>query len=565
MSAGQRKARGKSIQQRAARKAERQQRRRSTRQSAARSGAVVAVTALGLSGLAAAPAQAASDPLIVADIVPGADSSWPGEKVAIGSTLFFTAHTEDHGVELWKSNGTPAGTVLVKDINPGTWSYTYNGNTYTGPNSSSPLGLTAVGNTLYFSARTDAHGRELWKSDGTAAGTVMVKDVAPGGSSAVYSYERPIGAIGSTVYFAADDGVNGKELWKTDGTAAGTTLVKDIYPGGHTYGEYSYINSSSPDGFTTVGTTLFFSAGDETHGRELWKSDGTAAGTRLVTDIRAGDDSALGSYNADLEAIGSTVFFAATGTNGKELWRSDGTAAGTTLVKDIDPGTETYEGVTYPRSSEPRSLTAVGTTLFFSAETPANGRELWKSNGTAAGTVMVKDIRPGEQRSMHSYSGSLAAVGGTLFFGAADATNGSELWKSDGTAAGTVMVKDINPGTHTYEGETYANSSSPYHLAAAGTSLFFTAYTEESGAELWALDASGTSSKPPVVTPVDRDCPPAEDAVTTAAKKVKKAKGQLKKAKNSGSATKIKKAKKKLKAAQKKLKSAKAARAIACA
>ena len=92
-----------------------------------------------------------------------------------------------------------------------------------------PWNLTAVGNTLYFAAIDGTNGVELWKSDGTASGTVMVKNIRSGSlSSSPYEFT----AIGNTLYFAANDGTNGIELWKSDGTASGTVMVKDIYPGG---------------------------------------------------------------------------------------------------------------------------------------------------------------------------------------------------------------------------------------------------------------------------------------------------------------------------------------------
>ena len=89
-------------------------------------------------------------------------------------------------------------------------------------------------------------------------------------------------------------------------------------------------------------------------------------------------------------------------------------------------------------------LTNVNGTLFFTADDGVNGCELWKSDGTAAGTVLVKDIRPG---SCSSCPRNLTNVNGTLFFAADDGSDGRELWKSDGTAAGTVLVKDICPGS----------------------------------------------------------------------------------------------------------------------
>ena len=85
--------------------------------------------------------------------------------------------------------------------------------------------------------------------------------------------------------------------------------------------------------------------------------------------------------------------------------------------------------------------------MFFTADDGIHGSELWKSDGTRAGTVLVKDIDPGTDKGGYDESGpTLSGVGGTLFFTADDGTHGRELWKSDGTEAGTVLVKDINPG-----------------------------------------------------------------------------------------------------------------------
>src|SRR5262249_36872730 len=245
-------------------------------------------------------------------------------------------------------------------------------------------------------------------------------------------------AVGGTLFFAANDGVNGQELWKSDGTAAGTVLVKDINPSS----SYGYPLGSNPYYLTPVRGTLFFTANDGTHGRELSKSDGTEAATVLVKHITP-HTSPFGAPPNRLAAVGGTLFFAADdGVNGRELWRSDGTEAGTVLVKDINPSS----AYGFPVGSYPHYLTDVAGTLFFAANDGTHSLELWNADGSTAGTVLVKAINPGGGNN-GSLPNHLTAVGGTLFFTAFVPATGIELWKSDGTDAGTVQVADINPGS----------------------------------------------------------------------------------------------------------------------
>jgi len=382
--------------------------------------------------------------VMVKDINPGATGSGPSYMVNLNGTLFFAASDGNSGTELWKSDGTAAGTVLVKDIYPGTAG-------------SNVYGIVAMNGAVYFQASDGVNGTELWKSDGTLGGTVLVKDINPGSASS----NPYLTAIGNTLYMSVNDGTTGYELWKSDGSGLGTSLIKDIRPGA---------TGSSPQSFVLLGSTVYFIANDGTTGQELWKTNGTGIGTSLVKDIYPGANGSLLFYN--LVKYNSLLAFTAyNGTNGSELWTSDGTAVGTTMVTDINAGAA--DG-------------AVGTPvisngiLFFAATTAAAGSELWISDGTSGGTGLVKDIYPGATGSS-IYIYGLTDINGTLYFSADNGVNENELWRSDGTVGGTVMVKDINPG---------ALQSFPNYFIAGSSFLLFQADNGSNGAELWKSDGS---------------------------------------------------------------------------
>lgn len=401
---------------------------------------------------------------LVKDIFPGAQNGlhfYPaGLAEALGSNVYFSASDGVNGFELWKSDGTAAGTVLVKDIATG--SYTYPSGEVVPYSSDPDFNAASTGARLFFTA-TGPEGAELWTSDGTETGTVAF-DINPG----VYgSYATDLVRIGDVVYFTADDGTHGRELWKSDGTAPGIVLVKDInqvasaIPGSTL--------SSNPQVLLASGSKLYFAADDGVSGSELWVSDGTDGGTSLVKDINPG---VAGSLPGEMLDLGGIVYFSADdGVGGDELWRTDGTAAGTTLVKDIVPGL---------LGSNIAELTAVGSKFFFVADT-GEGRELWVSDGTELGTTLLKDIFPGASVLPQDAPQNLTAFDGKLYFSANDGVSGRELWVSDGTALGTARVADINLG---------GGSSDPGYLYVVGNTLYFSADDGVSGQELWSITAN---------------------------------------------------------------------------
>jgi len=316
----------------------------------------------------------------------------------VGGILFFEGKRyhlpEDY--ELWRSDGTPANTYMVKDINPGA------GSSYASP-------FVGVNGLLFLAATDGVHGGELWKSDGTAAGTVLVRDINPGASGSIIGNPYyPYSEFQGQFFFSAADGVHGQELWKSDGTASGTVMVKDMNPG-------------SADGFvyqtgqlTKAGGKLFFTASDGVHGVELWVSDGTEQGTHIVKDINPGPDS---GYGFNLVPLRDFLCFTAYSPDyGYELWRSDGTEAGTYLIKDICPG---------PGSGWPGFNCVQGRLYLRANDGGAYGTELWTSDGTPEGTYRLTDINPGPAGSYPMY---LAATNGLLLFQAADGIHGEELW-----------------------------------------------------------------------------------------------------------------------------------------
>ncbi len=412
------------------------------------------------------------------------------DSQAIAGRLWFVADDGRRGQELWVSDGTPAGTRSLTSF--------ARRNAF----AQLPLPATLTAGRLVFAADDGAHGAELWTSDGTARGTRLVRDVCPGSCSAVLSLWRTHRGL---LYWTGTNGARGSELWVSDGTAQGTRLVRDICRGscdgdpqspffladrvlfGAVDGDGRELWSSDGTATGTVrisdfaldepwkaiqgvvaGGELLFAAADAEHGSELWRSDGLE--TSLVLDI---DDFASGgSYPDMVGALGSrAVFFADDGIHGHELWTSDGSEAGTALVADLLPGAPPFR-----RTSSIGE--EAGGKLFFLMD-----NQLWRTDGTAPGTFPVTRI--GE---VNPCCGAwvLRAFGDRVYFGAQDGGHGFELWTSDGTLAGTGMVKDLRPN----------GDSEPRELTVFEGRLYLTAAGEDGSRLLWRSDGTEEGTVP---------------------------------------------------------------------
>ncbi len=465
-------------------------------------------------------------------------------------TALFVAGNGVHGPQLWRSDGTPQGTVLLaQDV----------------PDFS---GFTRVGRNLLFSTSVQYwNGRDrnyssvtAWKTDGSASGTVRLRDAIPGWldggriwlgagetfyspvscnwtavGDSVYFISRtnlvktgltadstvtlsalPSDAVtfgptvGNTLYFTVRNAANALELWKTDGTEAETKMLTALPSDAVTFGP-------------AVGDTLYFTVYDSANAIELWKTDGTGQGTKMVEVLPL----TLGPlvppyYGLSLSfgpAVGNTLYFTTDDRiHFHQLWRTDGTEAGTELVKDDKPYTlevPVYDYVAYlhawmqaqgmgwqppplsafidhyelgPSTSDVWDLTPVDGLLYFTADDGIHGRELWSTDGTPEGTLMVKDINPGAGTPAIA---DFKVVGGTLYFTADDGVHGRELWRTD-PSEGAVIVGDFYPG---------ADSSGVVYRAVIGQTLVFTAYDPTNGWALWNTSGETTETLAQLVPP----------------------------------------------------------------
>jgi ELWxxDGT repeat protein len=490
----------------------------------------------------------------------------PTQLTALGNKLIFNASDGITGLELWISDGTANGTALLKDINPGPG----DSNPEAGPDSNGNGRMMFIGSDgfAYFGADDGQTGMELWRSDATAAGTTRVADANAASLDAIWAnmpssegyFAIPQNGVelNGKTYFAADDGAHGRELWATDGTSAGTYMVADVFPGAA---------SSDPVGIISFDGEIFFAA-TATYGtgstNAVFKTDGTAQGTVRISST-SGYYSARGFGNEQvlLPFQGKLAFLGYQPNAGTSIWMTNGTSAGTYPAGSVistttaDPQHLTVSGgyiyfsvntggsldslcrhdgtnwSVVAANCHPMQLADINGHLFFSYNPSSpSGGQLWVTDASGArqisGVKTVYDIEqlgseaiisaidPQNRYALYRSDGTIAgtseffdgtginspmsdmrAVGNLVWGFAGTATTGyAEPWVTDGTAAGTHMVTDLNPGAASSFISGYPN---PYHYpfftSGPDGFVYFQATTAANGTELFRSDGTAAGTR----------------------------------------------------------------------
>lgn len=404
--------------------------------------------------------SAADDIALVRDIAPGADGSNVVQLGKLGRFLLLSAYDTVDGVELWRSDGTPDGTVRITDL-------------------AGPGALPG-----YLGKLVPFRSGHLFTAKPTGASTVKIFWVTPDASEARFVHDLKgktsirsvdIGVWNEIAYFAATDEAGDTELWCSDGTPEGTRKFLDLNPAGH---------SNPRDFFPFPGRGLLFRATTAQFSEALFISDGAVEGTKLL----CGHSPAVSPLNSYLGVINGYCFLGVDdGIHGDELWRTDGTPEGTNLFLDIDDDPNSYNhGVSAPEAGR-----VADSYLVFVASKGPLGREPWVTDGTLEGTNLLMDINPGvpsASTSGDSLAGGFVGKGDVTYFNAVRASwRPSIIWRSDGTLHGTVPVYEV-------DSETSFDGASPSMLVHG--SLFFSALNASDGYnELWRSDgtAAGTA------------------------------------------------------------------------
>lgn len=453
-----------------------------------------------LAGAPGGPAEALQA-LKVAGLSPGTGSSSPTDFCQVGETLFFRANDGFNGSELWKLKGNDTAPVMVADLNPS--------------GSSFPNDLTEMGEALYFFAEGPT-GIQLCTSDGTEEGTKAVTALTGGFTD----LGELTGGDSRLFFFAAEDSY-GEQVWTSDGTQAGTFPVTQFTLSGAR--QTTIVGPRVFNGeLCVVGDQAYFCAYDESHGYELWVSDGTAGGTGLACDLVEGTD---GSYPSDLTPLGTSLAFLGRDTESYQVYRLDEGSSDPLKVTSLDRANwaalhadgdgslvifaqsyrddNTFE--IWELEAAAASADLVDTVAVTSADAIRAEMPLGRLNGELvfpllkavedAGTVtydVTSEIWGLGEEGAHmiaslgaerAYPEKFALLEDTACFMAQDdATGRGRLWKTDGTSEGTTAVTGIGEGVSVGD------------LQAFGPTLLLAVHDPHHGTELWTSDgtAEGT-------------------------------------------------------------------------
>lgn len=384
--------------------------------------------------------------------------------------------------ELWWSDGTKVNTICLSDKLGAEFLYI------------STCILTEK-DDLVFIATTEKYGTELWILDSSKTKVSLLKDIRPGKDGSEIS---TLTSLGNVVYFSANDGKNGKELWRTDGTEGGTYCVKDICSEGRatTDGRTEpLVIKSEKDGvlvaeapypiknydtygplwLTVFNNKIFFTANDGLHGRELWSSDGTAAGTRLVQDFILGED---GGEPSNLCVENNCLYLQAK-ENKHEIgsfFRYDNQKNKFVAFTTFLPVKEPYEQTTFVHIKE--SYIRIKNEIFYKKihlDPPKyNGTILCKTDSTLQKFYIIKGItNPETYPQLHEFLGQ---VNGIAYFSAKGEKYG-ELWQTDGTEEGTYKVWNSK----------YWQGAAPISLLQINEKWVFVGFDDDGHPALWQL------------------------------------------------------------------------------
>lgn len=427
----------------------------------------------------------------VSDINPSGDADFEGQILFQGK-IFFAGNDGTNSGGLYFTDGTTSGTQLIS----GTQNVVVS--------SSQNLVFVECNSKLFFVADDGTHGQELWVTDGTSGGTQMVKDIVTGiGNAQIQGLRYASASFQNKLYFVANDGANGSEVWVSDGTSSGTQLLKDINSGNA---------SSSPGNFVVYNNLLYFSADNGANGTELWVSDGTTNGTTMFADLSNQQYTSISTmvWNNKLWFTETTL-----SQFDSEIFISDGTFSGTHKLSDSIPAlTNKKQGWdSYPQSPlviNNKLIVVVSDTVYYITDGTAVGSQMcpwtgyshmynsivsnnrWFYNGS--GGLRVTDGVSIDSLIFPGSAGNFVEVNGHLCFLSTLGTFGNEPWVTDGTTAGTVRLKDVCPGNCDL-----VSTSGHWRFIHYGGKLYFEGDNSTGYSDLWVTD--GTPSGTQKLTP----------------------------------------------------------------